>query len=189
MVSRPEGQVAFEVPEGRFHFDHLQIECRTSNPGGIPRAPFGSAEWIAVTEHVGSSAILRYPADQRNSEKFPAESGRADAPAANRLPHEASAFLDWFEAAEGIDRALKAGIAHFWFVTLHPSEDGSGRINRAIADLTLAEGRISEVLFGLIMVLTFIGSLSVAVANGTEIRTMLIGALGGNLWHLSCGLR
>ena len=61
-----------------------------------------------------------------------------EAPAADRLAHEISVFLEWFEAANGIDPVLKAGMAHFWFVTLHPFEDGNGRISRAIADLTLA---------------------------------------------------
>ena len=61
-----------------------------------------------------------------------------EAPAADRLQHEVSVFLDWFEAANGIDPVLKAGIAHFWFVTLHPFEDGNGRISRAIADMALA---------------------------------------------------
>ena len=61
-----------------------------------------------------------------------------EAPSAERLNREVSAFLDWFEAANGIDEVLKAGIAHFWFVTLHPFEDGNGRISRAIADMALA---------------------------------------------------
>ena len=61
-----------------------------------------------------------------------------EAPMADRLGREVRAFLDWFEAANGIDPVLKAGIAHFWFVTLHPFEDGNGRISRAIADLALA---------------------------------------------------
>ena len=61
-----------------------------------------------------------------------------EAPAADRLPHEISVFLDWFEAAKGSDPVLKAAIAHFWFVTIHPFKDGSGRISRAIADLALA---------------------------------------------------
>jgi Fic family protein len=61
-----------------------------------------------------------------------------EAPAADRLEHEVSVFLDWFEAANGIDPVLKAGIAHFWFVTIHPFEDGNGRISRAIADMALA---------------------------------------------------
>lgn len=69
-----------------------------------------------------------------------------EAPAADRLQHEVSFFLDWFGAANGIDPVLKAGIAHFWFVTIHPFEDGNGRISRAIADMALAraEGTIER---------------------------------------------
>lgn len=47
-------------------------------------------------------------------------------------------FLDWFEADVAIDPVVKAGIAHLWFVTIHPFEDGNGRIARAVADLALA---------------------------------------------------
>jgi Fic family protein len=61
-----------------------------------------------------------------------------EAPSADRLEHEVSVFLDWFETAKEIDPVLKAGIAHFWFVTIHPFEDGNGRISRAIADMALA---------------------------------------------------
>jgi len=61
-----------------------------------------------------------------------------EAPSADRLEHEVAVFLEWFEAANGIDPVLKAGIAHFWFVTLHPFEDGNGRISRALADMALA---------------------------------------------------
>jgi Fic family protein len=61
-----------------------------------------------------------------------------EAPSAARLPQEVSAFLEWFEAATGTEPVLKAGAAHLWFVTLHPFEDGNGRISRAIADLALA---------------------------------------------------
>jgi Fic family protein len=61
-----------------------------------------------------------------------------EAPSADRIEAEMSAFLDWFEAATGIDPVIKAGVAHFWFVTIHPFEDGNGRIARAIADMALA---------------------------------------------------
>jgi Fic family protein len=47
-------------------------------------------------------------------------------------------FMDWFNAESTIDPVLKAGISHFWFVTIHPFEDGNGRIARAIADMALA---------------------------------------------------
>ena len=61
-----------------------------------------------------------------------------EAPEANRLPDEMAAFLQWFDESPSIDPVLKAGLAHFWFVTLHPFEDGNGRIARAIADMALA---------------------------------------------------
>jgi Fic family protein len=69
-----------------------------------------------------------------------------EAPASDRLQGDIKAFLEWFEAANGIDPVLKAGIAHFWFVTIHPFEDGNGRISRAIADMALAraEGTIER---------------------------------------------
>lgn len=60
-----------------------------------------------------------------------------EAPAAGRLDQEMHKFLFWFETADP-DPVLKAAITHFWFVTIHPFDDGNGRIARAIADLALA---------------------------------------------------
>lgn len=60
------------------------------------------------------------------------------APDADRLENEMQIFFDWFEKDNDIDQILKAGIAHFWFVTIHPFEDGNGRIARAIGDMALA---------------------------------------------------
>jgi Fic family protein len=61
-----------------------------------------------------------------------------EAPSADRLESEMKAFLAWFERQVDIDPVLKAGIAHLWFVTIHPFEDGNGRIARAIGDMALA---------------------------------------------------
>ena len=61
-----------------------------------------------------------------------------EAPAAELLNTEMKRFLVWFNAKKGYDEVLKAGIAHLWFVTLHPFEDGNGRIARMIADMALA---------------------------------------------------
>jgi Fic family protein len=61
-----------------------------------------------------------------------------EAPEAIRLPSEMHAFLKWFNAEPEVDSVLKAALAHFWFVTIHPFEDGNGRIARAIADMALA---------------------------------------------------
>ncbi len=60
------------------------------------------------------------------------------APEALRLKEEMEKFLYWFEADQQIDLTLKAGIAHLYFVTIHPFDDGNGRIARAIADLAMA---------------------------------------------------
>jgi len=61
-----------------------------------------------------------------------------EAPRADRLECEMHTFLAWFEQQNAIDPVLKAGTAHLWFVTLHPFEDGNGRIARAIGDMALA---------------------------------------------------
>jgi len=61
-----------------------------------------------------------------------------EAPPANRLDIETSRFLDWLNGASNEPPLLKAGLGHLWFVTLHPFDDGNGRIARAIGDLLLA---------------------------------------------------
>ena len=61
-----------------------------------------------------------------------------EAPAADRVESEMRRFFAWFEGNEQEDPLLKAAIAHLWFVTIHPFEDGNGRIGRAIAEMCLA---------------------------------------------------
>lgn len=60
-----------------------------------------------------------------------------EAPAADRLDLEMERFIGWFET-EALDPVVKAAVAHFWFVTIHPFDDGNGRIGRAIMDMALA---------------------------------------------------
>ena len=61
-----------------------------------------------------------------------------EAPAAERLDQEMEAFLVWLAEENDTDPILRAGIAHLWFVTIHPFEDGNGRIARAVGDMALA---------------------------------------------------
>lgn len=61
-----------------------------------------------------------------------------EAPPAARLRKEMNRFLHWFNANDEIDLVVKAAAAHLWFVTIHPFDDGNGRIARAIADMALA---------------------------------------------------
>ncbi len=70
-----------------------------------------------------------------------------EAPAAGRLPEETRAFLRWFNANTHGDAVMKAALAHLWFVTLHPFDDGNGRIARAIADMALARSEGSPQRF------------------------------------------
>jgi Fic family protein len=61
-----------------------------------------------------------------------------EAPPASRLGREMKAFLAWFNSKARVDPVLNAGVAHLWFVTIHPFDDGNGRIARAITDMALA---------------------------------------------------
>ena len=70
-----------------------------------------------------------------------------EAPNAARLPDEIAAFLEWFKTPDNTDPVLRAGLAHLWFVTIHPFEDGNGRIARAIADMALARSESSPQRF------------------------------------------
>jgi Fic family protein len=69
-----------------------------------------------------------------------------EAPKAAELDKEMNAFMDWFNT-NGIDPVLNAGVAHLWFVTIHPFDDGNGRIARAIADMALARSENSSQRF------------------------------------------
>lgn len=66
-----------------------------------------------------------------------------EAPPAAKLNDEMDKFLAWFNRNEPIDEVLRAAIAHLWYVTIHPFEDGNGRIARAIADMALARSENS----------------------------------------------
>lgn len=70
-----------------------------------------------------------------------------EAPAAPRLDGEMASFIEWFNDDGSLDPVLKAAIAHLWFVTIHPFEDGNGRIARAIADMMLARSEGSPQRF------------------------------------------
>lgn len=66
-----------------------------------------------------------------------------EAPEASRVDAEMRRFLEWFEAGSEVDPLIRAAVAHLWFVTIHPFEDGNGRVARAIADMALARADAS----------------------------------------------
>ena len=61
------------------------------------------------------------------------------APAADKVDQEMQLFFEWINNSRDIDLLIKAGIAHLWFVTIHPFDDGNGRIARALTDMILAQ--------------------------------------------------
>jgi Fic family protein len=70
-----------------------------------------------------------------------------EAPPAERVASEMARFLAWFGTSAQDDGLLRAGIAHLWFVTIHPFDDGNGRIARAITDMALAQDEAARERF------------------------------------------
>ncbi|WP_426286297.1 Fic family protein [Luteibacter sp. E-22] len=93
----------------------------------------------------------------RGDEPMQVVSGRMDkprvhvqAPPGSGLESQVDVFLDWFSASRenpALDPLLRAGIAHLWFVTLHPFDDGNGRMTRALTDLALAQAEHQAIRF------------------------------------------
>lgn len=93
----------------------------------------------------------------RGPEPMQVVSGRIDrpvvhfeAPAREGLEQKLDGFFYWFNSSRGdptLDPLIRAGIAHFWFVTLHPFDDGNGRLTRAITDLAMAQGEHQAIRF------------------------------------------
>jgi len=81
------------------------------------------------------------------SGNFGREKIHFEAPSADRVPHEMEQFLNWLNNEKRLDLVLKSIIAHFWFVTIHPFDDGNGRIARAILDMWLAKSDNSKIRF------------------------------------------
>ncbi|MGO9006912.1 MAG: Fic family protein [Beijerinckiaceae bacterium] len=114
-------------------------------------------DWHAALFPTGRSGMSRITVGAwRNDEKGPMQVvsgpiGRErvhyQAPPAKKVNREMQAFLKWFNGATTIDPVLKAALAHFWFVTIHPFEDGNGRIARAITDMALARSEQSAQRF------------------------------------------
>ena len=81
------------------------------------------------------------------SGNFGREKIHFEAPAAEQVPIEMERFLNWLNHENSLDLVIKAMIAHFWFVTIHPFDDGNGRIARAILDMFLAKSDNSKIRF------------------------------------------
>lgn len=113
--------------------------------------------WHAALFPTGRSGMTRIVVGAWRSEEsgpmqvvsgpYGKEKVHYEAPSFDRLDGEMAAFLDWFGGGPEIDPVLKAAVAHLWFVTVHPFDDGNGRIARAIADMALARSENSPQRF------------------------------------------
>lgn len=100
-------------------------------------------------------ADVVHPGQLRGEAPMQVISGRIDAPTVHfqappraGLEAKLAQFIDWFNqsaADSALDPILRAAISHFWFVTLHPFEDGNGRLTRALTDLALAQGEAQSI--------------------------------------------
>ncbi len=115
---------------------------------GAPLTEERLHNWHGAIFPTGRSGLLKIRVAQwRTDDKGPMQVisggyGREvvhfEAPPASKVAEEMDIFLDWFNTDDSLDGNLKAGIAHLWFLTIHPYEDGNGRIGRAIGELQLA---------------------------------------------------
>ncbi len=110
--------------------------------------------WHAALFPTGRSGIYKIKTAAWRDDAMQVTSGpmgkervHFEAPSADKVPTEMNTFLDWFNASQDIDPVLKAGFAHLWFVTIHPFDDGNGRITRAITDMQLARADQSKQRF------------------------------------------
>ncbi len=122
-----------------------------------PLTPDRLFGWHAALFPTGRSGMSRItvgawrPADVDPMQVVSGHLGRRrvhfEAPGGARLEAEMDRFLDWFNGDNRMEPVLKAALAHLWFVTIHPFEDGNGRIARAIADMALARSEDSPQRF------------------------------------------
>lgn len=110
--------------------------------------------WHAALFPTGWSGMYRIEVGKYRTGEMQVVSGAMgkekihyEAPKPDRLPNEMQEFFKWINDNTNLDLVLKSAIAHFWFVTIHPFDDGNGRIARAIADLLLARSDSSPQRF------------------------------------------
>ena len=126
----------------------VEIMLDATQQSGKPLTKERLFDWHAALFSTGRSGMRRITvggwrsAESGSMQVVSGPIGREkihfEAPDAERLEHEMTEFLAWFESEDDVDPVLMAGIAHLWFVTIHPFEDGNGRIARVIADMALA---------------------------------------------------
>jgi len=96
-------------------------------------------------EHIVSGRFSS--AARRGKPMFGREKIHYIAPSPDHVEKEMEKFLAWFDDEEPVSSVIRSAIAHFWFVSIHPFEDGNGRLARILSDMLLARGEKSEFRF------------------------------------------
>jgi Fic family protein len=145
------------VPAGRNVEGIVEIIVDACNQFDKPLTKERLCNWHAALFPLGKSGMHNITAGNwRKDDKGPVQvvSGAMgkekihyEAPASELVENEMNRFIFWFNNEQTIDPVLKAGVAHFWFITIHPFDDGNGRIARVLADMQLARSDNSTLRF------------------------------------------
>jgi Fic family protein len=138
-------EMAGLVPSDRQVDGVVEMTLDATQNAGTPLTANRLFEWHAALFPFGLSGNYQIETARWRTGPMQVVSGAIsreivhfEAPAAEKLDFEMTRFFDWFNQNAEIDPVIKSGIAHLWFVTIHPFDDGNGRIARAIADMQLA---------------------------------------------------
>lgn len=134
----------------------VKLLLEATHEPGVPLSTEQLCQWQSMLFPEGSGPLAKNNVGElRGEQPMQVVSGRLDrpkvhfeAPPRDRLETELQAFIDWFNRhPAGIDPLLRAGIAHLWLITLHPFDDGNGRVTRAVTDRALAQAEQQSVRF------------------------------------------
>lgn len=133
------------VPVSRYVDGIVEMQLDATQNYNKPLSDDRLFGWHNVLFPTGMSGLYRIDVGKYRNGDMQVVSGAMgfekvhyQAPAAERVPIEMKRFITWINNYNDIDSVLKAAIAHFWFVSIHPFDDGNGRIARALTDMLLA---------------------------------------------------
>lgn len=133
------------VPSSRYVEGVVEMQLDATQHYSSPLSPERLFGWHNVLFPTGLSGLYSIEVGKYRSGEMQVVSGAMgmekvhyQAPSADRVPAEMERFISWVNGDENIDAVLKAAIAHLWFVSIHPFDDGNGRIARALTDMLLA---------------------------------------------------
>lgn len=140
--------IGMETPASRDVEGIVEIMLDATQGHSRPLTGERLCKWHAVLFPTGLSGMYRITVGAWRDESggtmqvvsgpYGKEKVHYEAPGFDRLEQEMARFIEWYNNPSDIDLVIKSALAHFWFVTIHPFDDGNGRIARAIADMTLA---------------------------------------------------